>query len=294
MKINIELSIDKPENFIIFKITDTVREFVYNYIYSLANVSNINTLCTFLHNGKEIIIRKSQDNYLIINNNIIEIKTENSSVKQMGEIDIKKLHNDLAKILYANDYIELRMYFSPSKYVLDNYKIKKSNISEQQIREQLEKLNNSKLSKIDNNINISITSQIQLRSPGTPVSEVDMNKSEIMQNSHLTENTMMDDSDDIKSENKININTFVNYNVNESLNVPNDDLNNQDCEKSESDSFKSINSYKITESQLDIAANNWNSFTIDQNTSNSQINDKDLNNSVDQNTLVDSMVNEYF
>ena len=140
MTVNIEVSIDKFDNTLVFKITDIVKEFIYNYIYSLSTVANINTLCIFLHNGKELNIKKNINNYLIINKDKIEIKTENSFVSQVGEINIKKLHEELMKILFSNDYTNYKIYFMPSQSVLENYKIKKCNIVEENLNNQISKL----------------------------------------------------------------------------------------------------------------------------------------------------------
>lgn len=133
MKINIELTLEKDENLLTFKIIDTEREFVYNYLYSLATISNINTLCIFIHNPKEIYIKKNITNYMIINSERVEIKTENSYVNQKGEIDIMKLHNELAKLLFYNKYIDFNVYVMPSRNVLENYKIKKYKFNETEL-----------------------------------------------------------------------------------------------------------------------------------------------------------------
>ncbi len=141
---NVDVSIDKSENLLIFKVTDHVREFVYNYNYNLANVSHINTLCIFIHNGNELVINKNPKNYLIINNNKINIITENSSVNQVGEVNIKKLHWDVTKLLYENDYIDYKIFFMPSKSIMQNYKFKKISITTDDLINQRSKLKKSK------------------------------------------------------------------------------------------------------------------------------------------------------
>jgi len=163
MKIDIEVSINKAEDILIFKIKDTIREFVYNYIYSLASVSNINTLCIFLHNGNDIYIKKNPDNYLIINNEKIEIKTENSLINQQGEINIKDLHRDLIKILYENDYTNFKIYFMPSNAIMNNYKIKKFNITEQMLLNQISQLKRTLHKKVIFNSHDLITQRKNLK-----------------------------------------------------------------------------------------------------------------------------------
>lgn len=143
MTINIDLTIEKPENILMFKISDIEKEFVYNYIYNLNSISNINTLCIFMHNGKELNIKKNKDNYLTINEDKVEIKTENSFVNQIGKINIKKLLQDMVTLLYDNDYTNFKVYFVPSEKILSNHRIKKYKFTQQEIEETKNKLNKS-------------------------------------------------------------------------------------------------------------------------------------------------------
>lgn len=138
MTIEITLEVDTVSDFLIIKIADVEKEFIYNYIHNLRNIKNINTLCIFLHNGNELYIKKNKNNYLRITGNGVEIKTENSSVNQNGYINIQKLHKEMANILHDNNYVSFKIYFTASPYVFENYKIKKSSITEDDLKKQIE------------------------------------------------------------------------------------------------------------------------------------------------------------
>lgn len=155
MDIEVNIDVNDENRELVFKIIDLNKEFIYNYMYDLNTLKNISSLCIFLHNSKEIDIKKNNDNYLKINENGIEIKTENSYVNQKGKINIKELHTSLIKLLYKYDYIKMNISFSPSKRLLDDYKFKKNIIVKEDIIEQ--KNNLKKKYDIEQLIDFNIT-----------------------------------------------------------------------------------------------------------------------------------------
>ena len=163
MKLNVELSVDETNNILIIKITDVVREFIYNYMYSLNTIFNINTLCIFMHNGKELSIKKSKDNYLIINENRIEIKTENSYVNQVGQIDINQLQKDLILLMYQKNYCKFKVFFMPSDNVIQNHKVKKMNITEDEIATVMQNLRKTRTKSVKFSGNDFLTKRKDLK-----------------------------------------------------------------------------------------------------------------------------------
>ena len=150
MKISLEL--DKDTNVLSFIFGDKEDDYNYIYNYVLDSISNINTLCIFFHNCSNLKIKKSEYNYLVVDKNNIEIKTDNSYVNQKSNVDIEKLHTDLIKLLYQNQYISYSINIVPSDTIKKNHKIKKSIIN-------TEDLNRAKLNlKKVNTKQINITS----------------------------------------------------------------------------------------------------------------------------------------
>ena len=128
MKINLEL--EKETNMLSFIFGDKTDDYNYIYNYALNCVSNINTLCIFFHNRNSLKIKKSENNYLVVEKDFIEIKTNNSYVNQKSEIDINKFHYEILNLLFYNGYITFSINFVPSEEIKKNHKIKKIDISE--------------------------------------------------------------------------------------------------------------------------------------------------------------------
>lgn len=131
---DIYLELEKDTNTLSFIFGDKTDEYSYIYNYTLDSVYNINTLCIFLHNKSSLKIKKSQNNYLTIEKDFIEIKTNNSYVCQKNNIDVDKLHYELCNLLYNNGYISFSINLVPSEQVKRNHKIKKNNISEKDLQ----------------------------------------------------------------------------------------------------------------------------------------------------------------
>lgn len=132
MKIDLEL--EKETNTLSFIFGDKTDDYNYIYNYTLNNVFNINTLCIFFHNRNCLKIKKSDNNYLVIEKDFIEIKTNNSYVNQKCDVNINKFHYELLNLLYRNGYISYSINFIPSEEVKRNHKIKKNNIRENDLQ----------------------------------------------------------------------------------------------------------------------------------------------------------------
>lgn len=138
MIINIEY--DESQKSLIFEVNDEKNEIVYKYMYALNTISNITTLCIFIQNGTELMIKKNTNNFLHITENQVQIKTENAYLSQNGKFELNSLRKKISLLLLEHEYIDFSLVFFASKRMLDNYKIKKYKITEQEIKEQILKL----------------------------------------------------------------------------------------------------------------------------------------------------------
>lgn len=307
--IQIELSIDKECNILNFKITDVDKEYVYNYMYSLASTSNINTLCTFLHNGKEVVIRNDKNNYMTISETGVEIKNKTSNVKQTGTVNMTKLHKEMTKMLFDNDYIDLKQYFAPSKSVLSNYKIKKFKFTEQEIKDTLAKL--KKVQFDTKKIKVSpLELQLQrraLKKIDNPVPEKNVDMSDYEMNDMTNSETKEDLNKSIEQS------TISMESDDGSEIVQKNPLKDTPIKVSDSDIFpntedkagqKNYLDISMTTSELDKATDSWGVDCSNDDESvhhelwpneSSQINDASSKNpNIGSSMLSESMKNDYF